>query len=80
MDPEVLLQLCLGWETVARTEGHARELAFTADQAALFVCSEMVALDGPDAPAHGPVPVETAAELAKASHAIVDTMLQQWEG
>jgi hypothetical protein len=78
IDPEVLLQFMPGWDMITRTEGQARERAFTPEEAAWFVRCETVAMKEDDALERGPVPVETVAELAQAWQKILDKLVQAW--
>jgi len=75
LDMEFTLKKMPGWETVVRTEGQVRELAFTAEQAISFVCSEMVPGDNADEPGRGPEPVETVEEVARGWHKMVEEMV-----
>jgi hypothetical protein len=77
IDPQVLLNFMPGWETITRTETEARELAFTPEEAALFVRIETATIDGDDCLEKGPVPVETAQGLAEAWHGILDKLVQR---
>ena len=74
IDPEVQLQLLIGWDMVQRTEKEAREQGFDAEEAARFVRLETVPVEGNDSVERGPTPVETAAELARAWHAILEQL------
>jgi hypothetical protein len=74
LDSEVLLQPMPGWDTIKRTESKARELAFTLQEATMFVRFETIPVAGNEE--RGPVPVEAAAELAKAWHAILERLAQ----
>jgi hypothetical protein len=76
LEPQVLLQDMPGWQTVARTEREARELAFTPQEAAEFLRWERAAAEGDDEVATGPAPVETAEALAKAWHEMIDELVQ----
>jgi hypothetical protein len=74
VDPEVQLHFMIGWETVLRTEEQARDLAFTAEEAAHFVRLETVAVDSDRE--KGPMPVESAESLAEGWHRILDKLRQ----
>jgi hypothetical protein len=74
IDPEVQLHFMIGWETVLRTEERARDLAFTAEEAAQFVRLETVAVEGDRE--KGPIPVESAESLAEGWHLLLDKLRQ----
>jgi hypothetical protein len=76
IDPEAQLNFMIGWETIRRTEESARELAFTDEEAALFVHLESVAGDGDESLEQGPAPVETAEDLAKSWHVLLDKFME----
>ena len=75
IDPEVQLHFLPGWDTITRTEGPARELAFTPEEAARFA-RQTVAVD--DSVERGPVPVETVAGVAEAWPMFLDKLVQGW--
>jgi hypothetical protein len=72
IDPEAQLNFMMGWETIRRTEESARDLAFSDEEAALFVHAESLAREGDDALEKGPAPVETAKDLAQSWHVLLD--------
>jgi hypothetical protein len=74
VDPEVQLNFMPGWDTITRTLEQARPLAFSPEEAARFVLLETVSPEGDASLERGPVPVETAAELAAAWHKILDKL------
>jgi hypothetical protein len=76
VDPEAQLNFMIGWETIRRTEESARDLAFTDEEAALFVHFESVAVEGDDSLQKGPAPVETAEELAESWHVLLDKFME----
>jgi hypothetical protein len=72
IDPEAQLNFMIGWETIRRTEESARVLAFSDEEAALFVHFESVAVEGDDLLEKEPAPVETAEDLAESWHVLLD--------
>ena len=78
IDPEVQLKFMIGWETILQTEKQARALAFSPEEAAKFVQIEPFAVEGDDSEERGPVPVETAEDLAKDWHVLVDKLVQSY--
>jgi hypothetical protein len=72
IDPEAQLNFMVGWETIRRTEESARDLAFSDEEAALFVHFESVAVEGDDFLEKEPAPVQTAEDLAKSWHVLLD--------
>jgi hypothetical protein len=77
LDPEVQLNFMPGWDTITRTFEHARQLAFSHEEAIGFVLSENVPVEGNDSLERGPVPVENATELAEAWHKILEKLEQE---
>ena len=76
IDPEAQLNFMIGWETIRRTEESARNLAFTDEEAALFVHFESVAVEGDASLQKRPAPVETAEELAESWHVLLDKFME----
>jgi hypothetical protein len=76
IDPEAQLNFMIGWETIRRTEESARDLAFSDEEAALFLRAESLAREGEDALEKGPAPVETAVDLAKSWHVLLDKFME----
>jgi hypothetical protein len=72
IDPEAQLNFMIGWETIRRTEESARNLAFTDEQAVLFVHLESVGVEGNNSLEKRPAPVETAKDLAESWHVLLD--------
>src|SRR5439155_19394785 len=48
IDPEVQLEIMIGWETITHTDKTARELAFSAEEADRFVRLETAPVEGDD--------------------------------
>ena len=80
IDPLAQLEPMIGWQTVVSTESPARELAFSVEEAALFVASATVPGEGPDEPDRGPLAVDSPEALAKGWHALLDDMVQHRGG
>jgi hypothetical protein len=74
MDPEVVLNLMPGQDTIRRTERQARKVAFSPEEAAQLLRSLTVAVEGNDSSKRGPVQLETAEELAKGWRETVDQL------
>jgi hypothetical protein len=72
IDPEAQLNFMIGWETIRRTEESARNLAFTDEQAVLFVQLESVGVEGDNSLEKRRAPVETAKDLAASWHVLLD--------
>ncbi len=80
IDPEAELSIMIGWETVQRTEAQARDLTFNPEEAARFMLLETVPDEGSDSLERGPVPLESADELARGWHAFLEQLLRQEGG
>jgi hypothetical protein len=80
IDPEAGLNLLPGWDIATRTRVQAGELAFTREDAALFLLSEAVEPDGAEAAVMEVLQVETVEGLAKAWHTILDRRQKWWTG
>jgi hypothetical protein len=78
LDPEAQLNFMPGWDIITRIEPPARKLAFSPDEAAMFMRSETVAVEGDDSLERRLVSVESAEALAEAWHAILDKLAQEW--
>jgi hypothetical protein len=78
LDPEAQLDFMPGWDMITRTEPPARKLAFSPDEAAMFMRSETVAVEGDDSLERRLVSVESAEALAEVWHAILDKLAQEW--
>jgi hypothetical protein len=76
IDPEAQLNFMIGWETIRRTEESARDLAFTDEEAAVFVQLESLAVEGDHALEKGAAPVETAKDLAESWHVLLDKFME----
>jgi hypothetical protein len=76
IDPDFQLNFMIGWETIRRTEKSARDLAFTDEEAAVFVHLESIAAEGDDPLENGPAPVETAEDLAESWHVLLDKFME----
>jgi hypothetical protein len=66
MEPEALLDYLPGWEMVKRTEPTAREHAYSAEEAALFLLSETA------------IPEEPAEEIALPAVITVEGLAEVW--
>jgi hypothetical protein len=77
LDPEVQLRFMPGWDIIQRTEAQTRELALSPEEAAKFVATQTLTVDGNDCLERGPVPVESADQLAEAWHQILDKLAQE---
>jgi hypothetical protein len=75
IDPEAQLNFMIGWETICRTEERARELAFTPDEAALFLRFETITVEDDESSEKGPIPVETPEDLAKGWQLLLDKLM-----
>ena len=76
IDPEAQLHFMIGWETIRRTEESARDLAFSDEEASLFVHFESVAVEGDDSLEKEPTPVATAKDLAESWHVLLDKFME----
>jgi hypothetical protein len=80
IEPEALLQIQPGWEMVTRTEAQAREHAYSQEDAAMFLLSEMrLPEDVPDEELEVPQ-VLTAADLAQVWHTVIDLQVTRHQG
>jgi hypothetical protein len=75
IDPEVQLDFMIGWDTILRTDEAARELAFSAEEAAQFVRLETMPVEGNESLERGPVPVESLEELAEGWHKVLEQLV-----
>ena len=80
IDPELQLRAMIGWGMITQTESAARAMAFSPEEAALFVAMETVPVEGDDSVERGPAPVETVEGLAQAWHVILEEFLDQEGG
>jgi len=80
VDPEVQLKFMIGWDNIVRTESKVRELAFSPEEAVWFVRMETVPVEGDDTKERGPIPVESAADLADAWYVILARLVRQEGG
>jgi hypothetical protein len=80
LDPEAQLTFMIGWDNIKRTESQARELAFSAEEAAWFVRLETVRVDGDESQQRGPDPVETPEEVARGWHGALAMLVSQEKG
>jgi hypothetical protein len=72
IEPEALLQIQPGWDTVLRTEDLARQHAYAPDDAALFLLSQM-RLPEEDTDEEVELPqLLTVAALAQEWHTVID--------
>ncbi len=80
IEPEALLQIQLGWDMVVRTEAQARQLAYSLEDAAMFLLSE-TQLPEEDTDEEFELPhVLTVAELAQVWHSVIDLQLKTDQG
>ena len=80
LEPEALLQIKPGWDMVVRTEAQAREHAYSAEDAAMFLLSEL-RLPEEDADEEFELPqVLTVAELAQVWHTVIDLQMKTHQG
>lgn len=80
VDPDAGLSCMPGWDMITRTGAKATELAFTREDAAMFLLSEAVEPEEDEAEDTVVPQVETAEQLAKAWQTILDQRLQWWTG
>jgi hypothetical protein len=80
VEPEALLQIKPGWDMVVRTEAQAREHAYSPEDAAMFLLSEM-RLPDEDADEEFELPqVLTVADLAQVWHTAIDLQMKAQQG
>jgi len=80
LEPEALLQIQPGWDMVVRTEAQARQLAYSREDAAMFLLSEtQLPEEGTDEELELPR-VLTVAEVAQAWHKVIDVQLATHPG
>ena len=80
IDPEAELSIMIGWENVQRTEAQARHLTFNPEEAARFMLLETVPVEENDSLERGPIPLESADELAQGWHVFLEQALRQEGG
>lgn len=71
IDPDAGLDFMPGWDMITRTGAKARELAFSREEATMFLLGEAVEREGDEAEETILPEVETAEGLAKAWHTII---------
>ena len=79
-DPEAQLKLMIGWKMVAQTESAARSYLFSKEEAARFERLETVSVAGDATKERGPVPVESAVDLARGWHVLLDELARHEGG
>jgi hypothetical protein len=79
-DPEAQLKLMIGWNMVTQTENAARSYVFSEEEAARFERLETVSVAGDATKERGPVPVESAADLARGWHVLLDELVRHEGG
>jgi hypothetical protein len=78
--PEAPLQLMIGWGLVTQTEKVARHYVFSAEQAAAFLSMHTAPVPQDATLERGPAPIETAADLARDWHVILEKLLHNEGG
>jgi len=80
IEPEALLQIQPGWDMVVRTEAQARQLAYSREDAAMFLLSE-TQLPEEDTDEEFELPqVLTVADVAQVWHTVIDLQMKTHPG
>jgi hypothetical protein len=77
LEPEALLQIKPGWDMVTRTEGPAREHAYSPEEAALFLLSQTPLPEEPAEEDFDLPQVVTVTELAQVWRALIDLQVTE---
>jgi hypothetical protein len=75
IDPEVRLNFMIGWAMIVQTEKFARTQTFSPKEAEQFVRAETMPVPGDESMERGPVPVESAEEIAAGWHTVLREFL-----
>ena len=70
----------IGWGLVTQTEKVARHYVFSAEQAAAFLSMHTAPVPQDATLERGPAPIETAADLARDWHVILEKLLHNEGG